>query len=166
MENVRDIVLFLLRVSPLTIYQFAVGGVLFTRKRVFILFLLGLIVVAFVNDALKMMIQEPRPSGDGIIHGTKTGCSSIPKCGHVSHSYGMPSGHAQIAGYTATFWTSYLLTKDEPHALAHSVIIFIFATLVSWSRVDLHCHNVAQVVTGSFVGILIGLLQVWSLRQN
>lgn len=33
MNYIWDKVLFLLRISPLTVYQFALGGVIFTRRK-------------------------------------------------------------------------------------------------------------------------------------
>ena len=161
MDYIWDKVLFLLRISPLTVYQFALGGVIFTRERVFVLFLLGLIGEELVNNGLKLIIREPRPSCECRVNGVATGCSCIPEYGKVSKSYGMPSGHAQLWGYTAAFWACYLISKEKPHAVAHSMLVLIVATLVAWSRVEMLCHTVMQVTVGFFIGVAIALLQRW-----
>jgi len=161
MVNIRDKALFLLRISPLTVYQFAVGGVIFTRERVFVLFLLGLIGSELINNGLKLIIREPRPSCECRVNEIATGCSCIPEYGKVSESYGMPSGHAQLWGYTAAFWAVYLISKEKPHATAHSMLLFIVATLVAWSRVEMLCHSVRQVTVGFLIGVAIALLQSW-----
>lgn len=161
MEEIRDKVLFLLRTSPITVYQFAIGGVIFTRERVFVLFLCGLIGAELVNNGLKLIIREPRPSRECLVNGIATGCSCIPEYGRVSKSFGMPSGHAQLWGYTATFWTFYLISGEKPHAAKHSILLFVVATLVAWSRVKMLCHSVRQVIVGYFIGIAIALIQSW-----
>lgn len=161
MDDIWDKVLFLLRISPLTVYQFAIGGVVLTRERVFVQFLLGLLGAELINNGLKLIIRESRPSRECRVNGIATGCSCIPEYGKVSKSYGMPSGHAQLWGYTATFWAFYLISKEKPHAVAHSMLVFVVATLVAWSRVEMLCHSVRQVTVGFFIGVAIALLQRW-----
>lgn len=166
MGDVRDKLMFLLRISPLTIYQLALGGAIFTKKRVFILFMLGVVGTELMNHGLKSIIRQPRPSGKGLVNSVVTGCSSIPEYGKVSDSYGMPSGHAQLWGYTAAFWALYMIQKEKPHAIAHGLLLFLAAMLVAWSRVDMLCHSVPQVVVGLALGAVTGFLQVRWLRQD
>jgi dolichyldiphosphatase len=157
MVQVKNIILFLLRISPLSIYQFGIVVAIFTRKPMFFVFLLGLIANDVMNFGLKTIIRQPRPSNTGIVDGIKTGCGIIPFYGEETTSFGMPSGHAQCLGYVAAFWTAYLLYERKPYALAYSVVLAAIAVAVGWSRVEMLCHNTNQVFVGLLVGGLAGL---------
>ena len=156
MNRLGRYALFLLRISPVTIYQMGVIGALFTGKPQFIVFLVGLTASDLLNLLLKEIIREPRPSGKCLVDGVETGCGIVPEYGRVSESYGMPSGHAQCLGYTATFWSILLLKSRKRHAMSLCVLLTIIALAVAWSRVRAECHSVSQVSVGLLTGGALG----------
>lgn len=83
----------------------------------------------------------------------------IDSDGHPS-SFGMPSGHAQMALITAIFWTLYLHNTygwDAQNVL-NMILIWTICISVAYSRVYLKCHTVEQVIVGGLLGIGFGSL--------
>jgi membrane-associated phospholipid phosphatase len=156
MNRLGRYALFLLRITPLTIYQMGVIGALFTEEPQFIVFLVGLTASDLLNLIMKEIIREPRPSGKCLVDGIATGCGIIPEYGRVSKSYGMPSGHAQCLGYTAAFWSVLLLKSRKPRAISLCVLLVVIALVVAWSRVKTECHSVLQVSVGLLTGGALG----------
>ena len=90
-----------------------------------------------------------------------------------SHSYGMPSGHAQFAAFTAAYWILYLYNYHRYDKLTGLFIIMLilFSLGVSYSRVVLsNCHTIQQVCVGSLIGILLGIVYYyfseWWLKRT
>lgn len=78
----------------------------------------------------------------------------------IPTSFGMPSGHAQVALITATFWTLYLYNTydwDIQNEFA-IVILWMICLSVAYSRVHLNCHTIEQVIFGGLLGIIFGSL--------
>ena len=79
--------------------------------------------------------------------------------GH-STSFGMPSGHAQLAIITAIFWTLYLQNKfgwDIQNGITIG-LLWIICVLMAYSRVYLNCHTIQQVIFGGLLGLILGSL--------
>jgi len=115
-------------------YMIVGAGAVLTSSPIFFLVCLGL--NELVNKTLKNAIRQPRP----------TNCAT-----YLKKSYGMPSGHSQVAGFASAFvwWDA---TQMQQIALALATL----ATLVQ--RVVSHCHSVPQVLSGFAVGAVFGLL--------
>jgi glycerophosphoryl diester phosphodiesterase len=102
-----------------------------------------LFISGIINSFLKDYFQDPRPAIEFMLD---------PK---VGTSYGLPSGHAQIA---VTLWglLAYEL-KDKWISLGALVLIL----LVCFSRLYLGVHDIEDITLGLLVGSLI--LAIWHL---
>ena len=70
-----------------------------------------------------------------------------------STSYGLPSGHSQIAWL---FTTYKILNLEEKNSHLISILLIGLATLISYSRVRwAKCHTIQQVVLGGVFGIIL-----------
>lgn len=83
-------------------------------------------------------------------------------------SYGMPSGHSQLAASTATFLV--LLNNDniftnEKLKMMINFLLLSLTLYVMYSRVYEKYHTVQQTIIGSFIGILIGY-QIYLIYVN
>ena len=102
-----------------------------------------LFISGIINSFLKDYFQDPRPAIEFMLD---------PK---VGTSYGLPSGHAQIA---VTLWglLAYEL-KDKWVSLGALVLIL----LICFSRLYLGVHDIEDITLGLLVGSLI--LATWHL---
>ena len=102
---------------------------LFTRLAI----LIGL--VGLTNSFLKDLFQDPRPP------------LAFALDSQVGDSYGLPSGHAQVA--TAMWlWLAYEIKR--PWAWALAVVI---VACVGFSRLYLGVHDVEDVLAGTLLGL-------------
>lgn len=93
------------------------------------------------------------------------------KCNKLSDSFGMPSGHSQLAWFCFIYGTLYMAThirktnidryKGRIWFIVSSCILLIMAITLSYSRVYLGCHTIQQVILGALIGIGFGLLSFW-----
>jgi len=107
------------------------------------------------------------PSAD-----TCVGCGVYPVVRAEDDPFGMPSGHAQILTFAATFWTIYLVlryraiirdsTKDASDVVLHTIlsIIIMWGIVVAvCTRIVISkCHTVGQVAVGASFGVVFGFL--------
>ena len=101
-----------------------------------------------------------------------TGChfilDNIP-----ANSYGMPSGHSQIAWTFATYIILKIIKKQYNNVKTNSIITtfdymwlilsciltLCIAIYISYSRVYIEgCHTIQQVIIGGFFGVISGFL--------
>jgi membrane-associated phospholipid phosphatase len=75
-------------------------------------------------------------------------------------SFGMPSGHSQMATLTATFWILYLYQKYgwEMRNIFSMGLVVLVCLGILYSRCYLKCHTVQQVVLGGLFGIIYGVV--------
>ncbi|MEQ9226781.1 MAG: phosphatase PAP2 family protein [Parvibaculum sp.] len=104
---------------------------LFTRLTVLIA------ITAIVNSWLKDFWQDARPDPAFQLDGDR-----------VSDSYGLPSGHAQVA-VAMWFWLAYEIRR--PWAWAAAIFI---AAGVCFSRLYLGVHDVEDVLVGIALGLI------------
>ncbi|EFX05210.1 dynein heavy chain [Grosmannia clavigera kw1407] len=140
-----------------------------------------------VNLVLKRLIKEERPRHHHTALGLgmalpDPGLGNGPDADQLHHlpfrrGYGMPSSHAQFAGYWAVTIALFLLVRyrgqnripqnrqrqESPQnswslaeRVATSTAAFVVAVLVAWSRVYLHYHTPRQVLVGFAAGLLVG----------
>jgi len=122
------------------------------------------------NNDLFLFGSGSRPSG-------ATSCQFIID-GKKATSFGMPSGHSQIAWTIGTYFICHLINRfinnmsneNKQETSAKLVIdnIWIFISMltilgvsiyISYSRVYIEgCHTIQQVIVGGTVGILLGFL--------
>ena len=120
------------------------------------------------NHFLKLFIFKPRMK-DKCFPILGYGCRP-PKCkntglfkdGRISTSYGMPSGHAQVAWTFTSYWCLKLWNEGERSIdtkILPIVMLLCCAALISYSRVGwAKCHSTQQVIVGSLIGIPLGFL--------
>ncbi|KAL5251143.1 hypothetical protein ACHWQZ_G016757 [Mnemiopsis leidyi] len=120
-----------------------------------IFFFMGMFVNEGVNQVLKRVIAEPRPSRTA---------STVQWS-----QYGMPSAHSQFAGYFAMFVVLLFyvrisvvtfiipLAKIWKHVLAAVTVLVSLA--ICYSRHYLKYHTEKQICAGFLVGLAIGA--VW-----
>ncbi len=102
-----------------------------------------MVLLAVIVLGIKFVIKRPRPKGDfGQVY-------------RETDPHSFPSGHAAramaIAVLVATFGKPWL-----------SVLVFLWAFLVGYSRVALALHYLSDVVVGWLIGLLSGLLAIWT----
>ena len=95
----------------------------------FTFFLLCSIIL---NQILKNYIKEERP---------------IP-----SSTYGMPSGHAQM------MWFIVFYNMNEINNINLQIFLFLSALFISYDRIHREKHSIKQVIVGSIIGSLFGLI--------
>lgn len=112
-----------------------------------------------------------RPSGcGGKVNNNCTGCGIYPSFGKTSRTWGMPSGHAQITSFAATYWTLYIWSKYKNEkdlkikkelkvkAIVSTILMWCLSFLVWTQRVYSECHNIPQIIGGVIFGVLFGFL--------
>jgi membrane-associated phospholipid phosphatase len=111
----------------------------------FIFYIFGFGLNNLLNVILKLLIREPRPSGD-----TKFIELMGNRVGH--DKYGMPSGHAQNCFFSLVYIT---LALNQPSiTLFYSGMSFISII----QRYEYKNHTLIQLFIGSIVGTLFAYL--------
>eukprot|EP00741_Cyanophora_paradoxa_P006753 tig00001038_g6531.t1 len=107
-------------------------------------FLAGILASEALNLSLKAFFAEARPKGSD----------------REGVDYGMPSDHAQLSFFAASFFVLYICGRSHAHSAAwkaaSSAAAIGVAAAVCWSRVYLLYHSVAQVLVGAAVGAAFG----------
>jgi undecaprenyl-diphosphatase len=104
----------------------------------FVFLVLPSVTIGYATThTLKLVFKVPRP------------CYGLPSC---PTSYSFPSGHATVI--FAAMTTMAFHYKNKKLAL----MLFLFAGLVALSRVMLNVHYPTDIVVGSFIGMMMGLL--------
>ncbi len=129
-------------------------------KKNFIYIVVTIALLIFLSDQTSVHIFKNifmrlrpchNPELEGMVHLVK---------GHCGGQYGFISSHATNHFAIATF-LSFMLGKKIKY---FSVLIFLWATVIAYSRIYLGVHYPGDVVAGTIVGILIGLI-VWKLYK-
>ena len=88
--------------------------------------------------------------------------------GKKSTSFGMPSGHSQMAALVATYWSLYFYNEhyDNPSDSIIPILLIVFISLlVLWSRIYFKCHTLGQVSLGTILGIILGYFSYYLGNQ-
>lgn len=110
------------------------------RKHIswFIFLVLPAVLMSYmISYGLKIFFEIPRP------------CVGLPFC---PITYSFPSGHATVI--SAAMVTLSLHYKNKQLR----IILLIFGVLVILSRLMMGVHNIEDVVVGSLIGVVIGVL--------
>lgn len=117
-----------------------------------------------LNNFLKGLIQEPRPSVDkktfdlALKHMKSTNYRNA-----FSHDvFGMPSGHTQSVIFSTAF--VFLVLKHESWMTFFFYVFISIITMVQ--RIQYKFHTVNQVIAGGFVGILFAYLVYYLASQK
>ena len=129
-------------------WYWLVGLVLFwvfasgqARQNAFMLaFILGVLAVFVLG--IKFLIRRPRPEGEwGQIY-------------RITDPHSFPSGHAARAVAIAVFFAQFQITWL-------TIIAWIWAIMVCFSRVALRLHYLSDVFAGGLIGIAAYYLSMW-----
>lgn len=123
----------------LLIWIFTQGSV--RQMAVFMAF--SMVLLAVIVLGIKFVIKRPRPEG------------LFGQVYRETDPHSFPSGHAARAMAIAIIVTTF----GKPWL---SVLVFLWAFLVGYSRVALALHYLSDVIVGWLVGLLSGLLAIWT----
>jgi len=134
---------------------------------------------AMINLALKTMLAFPRPhfldtcqpdwsavncsENGGNIQFSITLCQSGQSTKAIYDAMkSFPSGHAQLACFSAAFASVYIFyrvvgTYSRLWKYWLQLVVCIAAAFISVSRLDDHRHHFADVMSGAFIGAVIGI---------
>ena len=116
----------------------------------------------FKKLSLPIIGRGPRPIG-------AKNCSDFIKCSdRIPTSFGMPSGHSQVAWFTIAFLIAYITYKYKQNRRRHTriekikyyisvITLLIVGIAVSYSRVVFKCHTYQQIMIGGLIGALVGI---------
>lgn len=144
----------------------------------FVVFLMGFWLNNRLNEVLKNIIREPRPTKFDLEIAQSRDPLRIIR--HLwsnsdglylsrSHLWGMPSGHAQMASFSLTFY--YLVRKKylrlgskfDKSTLVFSVMCLLFI-ITLYQRWETKAHTIKQLLVGTIIGSLFAGLIVFSIK--
>jgi len=112
-----------------------------TPRQMAIFTAFGLVLLAMFVLAAKFLIKRPRPEGEfGQIY-------------RVTDPHSFPSGHAARAIAIAFMFS----TLGNPWL---TLVVFIWAILVGYSRIALSLHYISDVIVGWLIGLMSGWLAI------
>ena len=154
------IMIFITHLGDDGIFWIALGVILciFKKTRKYgVLVLLGLGIASCINNlVLKQIFERPRPFNfDGWPSDFVFPNPLIEK----PHSFSFPSGHTSSSLGAATP----LLIKANKKL---GIPMFILALIVGFSRVYVHVHYPTDVIVGTLVGIVGGILAVVAFKYG
>ncbi|GMM57857.1 dolichyldiphosphatase [Maudiozyma humilis] len=139
----------LLSLSPILILAFYLSWLIITRDIESVVVAGGQLLNELSNKILKRLLKEPRPHA-----------------ALIGPGYGMPSAHAQFAGFFCAYWTLRVWVRwynpRNAHRTARRIIyttaLLAAAAAICAARVRLHYHSVEQTAVGFAVGALLATL--------
>lgn len=159
---------YLAKHSPLLYLLLSFLYMLFSPSAYSVYLFLSLLIVLLSNQIFKYLIFKPLYN---ILNtntlpilglGSRPGNTSTSR--NDSRSFGMPSGHSQLAFAITTYiilkMNNIDTNKKYNTYLKNSIIIMsiIVALYIAYSRIHIGCHTIQQVIVGSIIGIGFGYL--------
>ncbi len=130
---------------------FLSGPLLIKRPYLSLGFVLGYFCNVVINLFLKWVFKQPRPNAD--LEFFKTSLKIYKNNPFFISQYcGMPSGHAQLAGFAMI----YVILSTHSWWIWSFMIILTLITCIQ--RVVNNVHTILQVLVGLFIGMITGLL--------
>jgi glycerophosphoryl diester phosphodiesterase len=128
---------------PLFLVLFISFGYFFWSPARFTRVAMLLFISGIINSFLKDYFQDPRPAIEFMLD---------PQ---VGTSYGLPSGHAQIA---VTLWGLLAYELKDKWVTTCSIILIV---LICFSRLYLGVHDMGDIISGLAIGIAV--LALWHI---
>jgi membrane-associated phospholipid phosphatase len=135
----------------LLLLMFLSGPFLIKRPYLSIGFVFGYLCNIVFNLFLKWVFKQPRPNTD--LEFFKTGLKIYKNDPvFISRYCGMPSGHAQLAGFALV----YVILSTHSWWIWSFMIMLTVITCIQ--RVATNVHTTLQVLVGLVIGMITGLL--------
>lgn len=131
-------------------------SILLLRTNIYsvLFYIIGIIFSLFVNQTLKRLIKELRPSGP-------VKFLNSDKFDNKATIYGMPSGHSQHL-FFSTMYLYLTISNFYPWVLVTCSIIGILTMI---ERYYFRNHTIRQLVVGAVVGVVVAYV-VWFAREK
>lgn len=111
-------------------------------------------VLSIVVESLKKIIAKlPLPKSFFERPSEACDCDLIISNGHQGGKPGLPSGHMATLFLILTVLISMKVIEKKYYPF-----LFIYVFLMAWSRYEKRCHTIPQIVLGSFIGWVFGVL--------
>ena len=76
-------------------------------------------------------------------------------------NWGFPSGHMQTALLASTLIIGYMYSINYENKEIYSGLLTSLCIYIGFSRYYLECHNLVQILAGSFLGIIFGIILIF-----
>ena len=106
-----------------------------------------------INRIIKLFVMRPRPGADPLLHDIAWQLETV---GRSSSFY---SGHASCSFSLALFASLYF--KNDYFTIA----IFLWAIIVSYSRIYVGKHYPIDIIVGIFFGLITGYIAFWLFKK-
>ena len=81
-----------------------------------------------------------------------------------STDFRMPSAHTQTIGFVFGFFLGRMIVNKQ-FKIGRFFILLLLVALVSWSRYNVKCHTMPQVVVGAVIGTALGIGYYYMIRN-
>lgn len=170
-----------IRATPMIFLMIVIFATIINTNTVNVGLLLTVLLNKIANPLFKLAVVQlykmlgKYPNGEIPILGRGSRPSGASNTGlfityppSTDTTWGMPSGHSQIAWmvatYLALYWTK--MSKPTPGNIAKTVFVFAFAILISFSRVFIDkVHTYQQVIVGGILGVIIGTIGIFITKK-
>jgi membrane-associated phospholipid phosphatase len=128
-------------------------------------YIIGFILNIFLNQFLKILIKQPRPSVDSktfdLAMKHMKNCTNYTNLISYDKVLGMPSGHSQGVFFTTTFIFLVYFNKKLSFN-KNNIYILLFYIVISLvtitQRVYYKFHTINQIIVGGLIGISFAYL--------
>ena len=150
------------KITWLPFYLVLLFLVIKNYKKQSIIIIIGIVLLILCSDQVsssifKPLFERPRPCHNEAIKDLVY----LPN-GHCGGAYGFISSHACNTFALAVFITQLL----KKYYSKIGWVMYIWAAMVAYSRIYMGVHYPGDVIVGSLVGILIGVLIVFGVKKT
>lgn len=177
MTSVFQIMSVAVLMTPIALYVGVAAYAALTREASAVALLPIMALADLANPLMKRAFRTilppsvtKRPSGCGMVSGTKFGCGVLPNVGtcNLRKGTGFPSGHSQSVALFAAYVTGRLLRTDKKTSGQSGLdpqrcpvwvpisLCWMLVAVVAMHRILTKCHSVPQVIAGLSIGATIG----------
>lgn len=128
-------------------------SILYNYRKGYKIFII-LLIDNYINKLLKHLFKNySKINGERPKNAKNCGCFlDLKNINKKATSYGMPSGHSENIFLLVT------LLQNETNNIYIKILLYIIACYGGYLRIKLGCHTKNQVIIGSLIGIIIGIL--------